>query len=124
MRVPPPEHLAAIKAAAWFERGETKDAHDFVTLCRQFGDADAIIAEVASGPSTSGIGARSVLLARAIQAAVPAAVKRVRSLAEALDDSRSALPTRLWAEFARARDADEFREEMVAIGRHILQALK
>ena len=39
VRIPPPQHLAAIKVAAWYERSATKDAYDLVTLCRRFGSA-------------------------------------------------------------------------------------
>lgn len=122
VRVPPPPHLAAIKAAVWYERGATKDAYDLVTLCRRFGTGDALIAEVTAGRATNATQARAFLLARAIADAVPTAMPAVRALANALADRYGALGSMLRAEFERETDADEFQREMTDIATGLLAA--
>lgn len=124
VRVPPPQHLAAIKAAAWYERGATKDAYDFITLCRRFGTGDALIVEVTAGRSANATQARAMLLARAIVDAVPAGRPVVHALAKALADRYGALVSILRAEFERETNADEFRREMtdIATGLFVVQS--
>ncbi len=123
VRVPPPQHLAAIKASAWHERSATKDAYDFVTLCRRFGTGDALILEVTAGRAANAIQARTIMLARAIADAVPASIPAVHALATALADRHGALVSMLWAEFERGADADDFRREMMDIGTGLVTGL-
>lgn len=123
VRVPPPQHLAAIKAAAWHERGATKDAYDFVTLCRRFGTRDALIAEVTAGRAANATQARAMLLVRAIVDAVPASRPAVHALARALADSHGALVAMLRVEFERETDANDFQREMTDIATGLLSIL-
>lgn len=120
VRVPPPQHLAAIKAAAWYERGATKDAYDFVTLCRRFGTGDALIAEVTAGRAANATQARAVLLGQAITRAVPAAMPAVQALARTLANRHGALVSMLRAEFERETDADDFQREIMDVATGLL----
>lgn len=123
IRVAAPPHLAALKAVAWYDRQEPRDAYDFTVLCRQFGEVSGILDLIARGEAEGEFDARARLLAQAVSAAVPRSTRHLKTLAAALTDQRQSLPTIMWRAFAPKQDADRFVQELAQIGRGTLAAL-
>lgn len=124
--LPPPEYLVGLKAVAWYARGSitTKDAYDIVTLVRQFGRFDDITELLAAGTAESEGEARAILMSRAVNASMPAAAQKLKSLASALTDEKRGLPTWIWGEWERQLSDRESTElEIKAIGQGLLKGL-
>lgn len=126
VRVPPAENLAALKAAAWHERGgaTSKDAYDLVVLARRFGEDDAVLEFLGDGIAASAVEARAMLLARKVKTAVPAATERLRHLASNLTEPRTGLASRLWSDWERAAEQEDVEQEIQAVGQGLLTGLQ
>ena len=81
-----------------------------------------LIAEATAGRAQNATVARAVLLARAIAASVPSALRALRALASALANPHGALVSMLWSEFERETESDTFRREMTDIAAGLLGA--
>lgn len=126
VRIPPAENLAAMKAAAWHERGgaTNKDAYDVVVLARRYGEDEAVLELIGDATADSPVEARAILLARKVKAAVPAATGRLHALARNLAEPGTGLASRLWSDWERGAEQDQIEREIQSIGQGLLKGLQ
>ncbi|HXF82754.1 MAG TPA: nucleotidyl transferase AbiEii/AbiGii toxin family protein [bacterium] len=122
IRIAPPQNLAALKVAAWHERGggTNKDAYDLFIMARRFGSDDDVLRLLRERVVDHPLEARAALLARAIREAVPTVRDPLRALGRNLADPGTGAAARLWRDWQADVDQDALEGEIRAVGRGLL----